>query len=126
MLTNFFSGFFQNAATFQSLTPSGGTKDRYQFRRTLHAPRCPHFSARSCASPPLGAAAQPRDDRVDDRVLAAVEECLLRAGHHACLAEIEALDEPHPFRLDRAAVDCTVRVRANRAADPVTYFLCLF
>ena len=26
-------------------------RDRYQFRRTLHAPRCPLFSARSCARP---------------------------------------------------------------------------
>ena len=31
--------------------PSGGTRVRYQFRRTLHAPRCPHFSARSSARP---------------------------------------------------------------------------
>ena len=39
------------------------------------------------------------------KVLAAVEERLLWAGYHARLAEVEALDEPHPFRLDRVAVD---------------------
>ena len=30
--------------------PSGGTKDRYQFRQTLHAPRCPVLAS-SCARP---------------------------------------------------------------------------
>ena len=56
----FLSGFCQNAVTFTELPrsfhgaftePSRRISDRYQFRRTLHAPRCPLFSARSCAQP---------------------------------------------------------------------------
>ena len=38
----------------EAFTPHQGiptSRDRYQFRRTLHAPRCPSFSARSCARP---------------------------------------------------------------------------
>ena len=63
VLLNFYqnvSGFFQIAATFGSIPKvprryKGVTqevlRDRYQFRRTLHAPRCPVFSARSYARP---------------------------------------------------------------------------
>ena len=54
---NFFSGFSQNAATFQSFHGastelSGIGKDRYQFRQSLHLASRPSFSARSSASRP--------------------------------------------------------------------------
>ena len=49
------AGIFRELS-LTSCSIQAASRDRYQFRRTLHAPRCSLFSARSCARP-LGAAA---------------------------------------------------------------------
>ena len=57
MLAKFAGIFRELSANFPLTSRSiqAASRDRYQFRRTLHAPRCSLFSARSCARPQAAA-----------------------------------------------------------------------